>query len=276
MKRFAYLAAAAVAAIGVIMFLASLGGHDRAGSCGQNRWPAIVEGSRAIVSDGYYAWHNGRGWHLQFRANPGVGLAGRVSANTRIGLSSASAAARKGLKAKGRAVSFSFAGSGVGETIDFKARCASRLIFQLGSTAAGNPTGPAPGSARLPIFLGARGKAPTPSFRLLRPALAGVAGRIVIGPTCPIVTNGCPPAKPAQGTVRIETAPQSRGAGGSRLVERVHSDRRGNFAATVRPGHYMLVVEKSSSVYPLPKPLVVDVEAGVVSQVTLVLDTGIR
>ena len=88
MKRFAYLAAAAVAAIGVIMFLASLGGHDRAGSCGQNRWPAIVEGSRAIVSDGYYAWHNGRGWHLQFRANPGVGLAGRVSANTRIGLSS--------------------------------------------------------------------------------------------------------------------------------------------------------------------------------------------
>jgi hypothetical protein len=37
----------------------------------------------------------------------------------------------------------------------------------------------------------------------------------------------------------------------------------------------MLVVEKASG-YPVPKPSVVDVEAGVVSQVTLTLDTGIR
>jgi hypothetical protein len=34
-------------------------------------------------------------------------------------------------------------------------------------------------------------------------------------------------------------------------------------------------VEKASG-YPVPKPLAVDVEAGVVSQVTLILDTGIR
>jgi hypothetical protein len=48
------------------------------------------------------------------------------------------------------------------------------------------------------------------------------------------------------------------------------------FAATLQPGHYVLVVERSTSESPLPKPLVVDVEAGVVSQVALALDTGIR
>jgi hypothetical protein len=279
MKRFAYIAAAALAAIVSIMILASLGGHDHAGSCGQSRWPAIADGSPRMVSDGYYTWHNARGWHLRLRADAGVGLTGRVTANARIRLSSASATARKGLKARGRALSFSFAGTGVAESIDFKPACASKLSFQLGSTAApGNPTGPAPGSANLPVFLGARGRAPTPSFLLQRPALTGVAGRILIGPTCPVVTNSCPPAKPGQGTVRIETAPRSKGASGSsgRLVKRVHSDRQGNFAATLRPGHYTLVVEKSGSEYPLPKPLVVDVEGGVMSQVTLALDTGIR
>jgi hypothetical protein len=276
-KRFAYIGAAAVAAIVTIMILASLGGHDHAGSCGQSRWPAIADGSPRMVSDGYYTWHKARGWHLRLRAAAGVSLTGRVSANARIRLSGASATARKGLKARGRALSFSFAGTRAAESINFTTPCASKLSFELGSTAApGNPTGPAPGSANLPVFLGARGKAPTPSFRLLRPALTGVAGRVLIGPTCPVVTNSCPPAKPAQRTVRIETAPRSKEAGGSRLVKLVHSDRRGNFAATLRPGHYLLVVDKSASQYPLPKPLVVDVEAGVMSQVTLALDTGIR
>jgi hypothetical protein len=277
MKRFAYLLAATVAAVVTILILASLGGHDHAAPCGQNRWPAIVDGSPGTVSGGYYAWHNARGWHLALEGDAGVDLAGRVTANARIGLSRVSAAARKGLNAHRRTLSFSFAGTGVAENIDFKTPCASKLTFHLGSTATpGNPPAPAAKPANLPVFLGARGKAPTPSFRVQRPALTGVAGRVLIGPTCPVVTNSCPPAKPAQRTVRIETAPRSRGAGGGRLVKRVDSDRRGMFAATLRPGHYLLVVEGSASRYPLPKPLVVDVEAGVVSQVTLALDTGIR
>jgi hypothetical protein len=228
-------------------------------------------------SDGYYTWQNSRGWHLWLKAGAGVKLSGRVTANARIKLSNASTTARKGLKAHGRALSFGFAGTGVAESIDFTTPCASRLSFRFGPTAPpGNPTGSAPGAADLPIFLGARGKAPTPSFRLLRPALTGVAGQILIGPTCPVVTNSCPAAKPGHGTVRIEAAPPSRGARSGRFVKRVQSDRRGNFAAILRPGQYALVVEKNASEYPLPKPLVVDVEAGVMSQVTLALDTGIR
>jgi hypothetical protein len=104
-----------------------------------------------------------------------------------------------------------------------------------------------------------------------------VAGRILIGPTCPIVTDKCPPAKPGHGTVRVETAPPERGEGSTgRLVKRVKSDRHGNFSTTLLAGRYALVVEKSGSGYPLPKPLVVDVEGGVMSQVTLTLDSGIR
>jgi hypothetical protein len=59
-------------------------------------------------------------------------------------------------------------------------------------------------------------------------------------------------------------------------VKRVESDKQGRFSTGLPAGYYVLVVEKSASGYPVPKPSVVDVEAGVVSQVTLTLDTGIR
>lgn len=266
MKRVWYLLAATVAAVVAILILASLGGTDHRATCGQSRWPPIVGGSSRTVSGGYYVSHTARGWRLTLAAGAGAELAGRVAANARIGPARASTAARKGFNAHRRTLSFSFAGTGAAENIDFKATCASKLSFQLGSRA----------TAGLPVFLGASGKAPTPSFAVQRPARTGVAGRVLIGPTCPVVTNSCPPAKPAQRTVRIETAPRSKGSGGSRLVKRVDSDRRGMFAAMLEPGHYLLVADGGASTYPLPKPLVVDVEAGVMSHVTLALDTGIR
>jgi hypothetical protein len=278
-KRFAYLSAA-VAATVTIVTPTSLGAPGRAGSCGQNGWPATADGSPAVVSNGYYVWHDARGWHLRLRADAGISLTGRVTANAQIGPSSASTTAQNGLKAQGRALSFRFGGTGASQRIDFKAPCASKLSFQLGSTGVvpGNPPRPGSGSATLPVFLGARGQAPTPSFWLQRPALTGITGLILVGPTCPVVTNSCPPAKPGQGTVRIEAVPRSKGGGGStgQLAKLVQSDQQGNFSTTLPAGHYMLVVEKSPATYPLPKPSVVDVEAGVMSHVTLVLDTGIR
>jgi len=272
-RRSAYVSAgiATIVTIVTIMILASPGGSERAASCRQTGWPATASGSPPMVSDGYYAWDNARGWHLRLKGAAGTSLHGRVTTNARIGLSSASTTVRKGLRTSGRALSFSFAGTGAAERIDFKARCASQLSFTLGTPS--HPARPGP-PADLPVFLGARGRAPTPSFRLQRPALTGLAGRILIGPTCPVVTPSCAPAKAGQGTVRIETAPRSR-RGGGQLVKRVKSDQHGRFSTTLRAGSYMLVVEKASG-YPVPKPSVVDVQAGVVSQVTLTLDTGIR
>ena len=269
MKRLAFVSAAiaALVAIVAVMISASPGGSgsERAGSCGQTGWPTIANGSPAMVSGGYYAWHNAQGWHLRLLAKTGRRLSGRVRADAPIGLSGASTTVRRGLRAEDRALSFSFAGTGNAERIDFRARCASKLGFYLGRARSGN----------LRVFLGTSGRAPTSSFGLQRPANTGVAGRILIGPTCPIVTNSCPPAKPGHGTVRVETAPRSRGGGG-RLVKTVGSDLHGNFTTTLPAGRYALVVEKSGSGYPLPKPSVVDVKTGVMSQVTLVLDTGIR
>jgi hypothetical protein len=272
-RRSAYVSAAVaiIVTIVTIMILASPGGSERARSCSQTGWPATAGGSPRLVSHGYYVFNNAWGWHLRLKGAAGTSLHGRVTTNARIGLSGASATVRKSLRTSGRAISFSFAGTGAAERIDFRARCATELSFKLGASSA--PTGPGP-PADLPVFLGVRGRAPTPSFRLQRPALTGVAGRILIGPTCPVVTPNCAPAKAEQGTVRIETAPGSR-RGGGQFVKRVKSDKHGVFSTTLPAGSYVLVVEKASG-YPVPKPMTVDVEAGVVSEVTLILDTGIR
>jgi hypothetical protein len=106
--------------------------------------------------------------------------------------------------------------------------------------------------------------------------VTGISGRIIVGPTCPIVGPQCPPAASEQGLVRIERGSDTRGSGGGQFVERVASDRNGAFAAHLDPGAYVLAVEKTHSGYPLAKPQQVRVEAGVVSYATLTLDTGIR
>jgi beta-lactam-binding protein with PASTA domain len=109
------------------------------------------------------------------------------------------------------------------------------------------------------------------------PPGTGVAGRVIIGPTCPIVTPDCPPAKPARATVRIETAPATRNSGSSRLVESVTSRGNGAFAAKLAPGDYTLIVESAVSGSTLePTATTVHVAPGTVRHVTLALDTGIR
>jgi hypothetical protein len=56
----------------------------------------------------------------------------------------------------------------------------------------------------------------------------------------------------------------------------VPSDAAGNFSAQLAPGRYLLVVEQGADSYPRARPSLVDVQNGVVTDVTLALDTGIR
>jgi hypothetical protein len=163
-----------------------------------------------------------------------------------------------------------FTSSGAVGGVDVKASCATRLRFAFASSN--------PGSAVQPrVYLGTRGQAPAASFALARPATTGVTGRILIGPTCPTVSPSCPPAKAVQGTVRIEQAQASRGGSSSGdVVARVPSDAAGNFSAQLAPGRYLLVVEQSADSFPRARPSLVDVQNGVVTDVTLALDTGIR
>lgn len=104
----------------------------------------------------------------------------------------------------------------------------------------------------------------------------GVDGRVIAGPTCPVVTPDCPPAKPVETTVLVETAPDTRASGSGELVKSIPSDANGRFATDLAPGDYVLTTEPSGSGYPLPKSVTVHVEPDAVSHVTLALDTGIR
>jgi hypothetical protein len=221
----------------------------------------------------FLVWHDSRGWHVHVTANSASSaLAGQVDADAHLRIVAVSSSLRSGFQAGARALSFRMA-AGVFGSLDFTASCATRLRFKLGTESATKGL-----LSPIPVYLGWRGQAPAASFQLTRPAATGVAGRIIVGPTCPAIGPGtnCPPAKAGHGTVRVETVASSRAGGGGQLVKTVQSDAGGNFSISLSPGRYLLVVETSGQGYPVPKPSVVDVEAGVVTQAVLVLDTGIR
>jgi hypothetical protein len=273
MTKLAFLGIAAALAGAVF---APLSRGDRSSSCGQSGWAVTAQGSPQLGSAGYYTWHDAQGWHLRLKADAGAKLKGRVSANALLGLSRTTPTLRRVLKAQARAFSFSLTATDAAQGIDFKAACASKLNFAFGATSSSKP---ASGTSSLPVFLGVKGQAPATSFGLSRPAVAGIAGRIMVSGNCPWAIGpgvNCTPAKPAQGSVRIETAASSReGGGGGEFVKTVQSDADGNFSTDLAPGHYLLIVEKEAG-YPVPKPSVIDVEAGVVTDVVLLLDSGVR
>jgi hypothetical protein len=104
---------------------------------------------------------------------------------------------------------------------------------------------------------------------------------MIAGPTCPVVGPGanCPPANGVQGTVEIDTDPSSRSSPGGAPVKAVSSDSSGNFSADLAPGAYTLTGRSSGPQPPagtMSRSESVRVESGVVSQVTLAFDTGIR
>jgi hypothetical protein len=191
------------------------------------------------------------------------------------------------MKTGARGFSFTLPGSNRLEAVDFAASCARQLAFEFGpqsqAQSSGNPQRGAPGvptpstAPQLPMFLGAHGRAPAAAFELDRPTVTGFSGQILIGPTCPVESteHPCPP-KPANGTVRVERAASSKSTPAGEVVATVPSDSSGHFAVSLPPGRYLLIVVKDTTRFPVPKPSVADVQAGVVTHVTLLLDTGIR
>jgi hypothetical protein len=257
-----------------------------ASSCSSSGWAATAAGKPAALASAsepsFFVWRDPEGWHLGVKgASSAAPLAAHVLSSAPLHVGDATPGLRAGLHTSLRAISVRIA-SGGAQQVDFTAPCARSVTFRLGpaQTASGSGGGAAiPAGQRSPrAYLGAVGSAPAMSFQLSRPAVTGVSGRILVGPTCPVIGPGakCPPAKSASGTVRVETAATTRGGAGGELVTRVQSDADGHFSVNLAPGRYLLVVEKATPGYPVPKPSIVDVEAGVVSDVILVLDTGIR
>ncbi len=97
----------------------------------------------------------------------------------------------------------------------------------------------------------------------------GVAGVALIGPTCPVQRIDSPcPDRPWQGVVSARTT-------GGVEVAQAATDANGAFSMHLAPGVYDIVTLTSG---PLPAPVTqrVTVRAGEVTQVQLMLDSGIR
>jgi hypothetical protein len=263
-------------------------GTQTLGSCPGSEWPTTAENTPALLGSGpagYYVWHDRAGWHLRLKGQTGTVYSGRVVADAQLRVVHVDPAIASSLTAQKDRFSFRITGSGSVRAIDFRASCAGRLAFAFGTQTgasqaptSGRPAHLGGGPAATSVFLGARGRAPAVAFALDRPASTGIEGRALIGPTCPVVKPSCPSAKPAQGTVRIETASTSKDGSGGRLVATVETSSDGLFRTEVPPGRYVATfVETRSGPGPGgPRPAVVDVESGVVSDVVIQIDTGIR
>ena len=101
---------------------------------------------------------------------------------------------------------------------------------------------------------------------------SGVAGKVLIGPQCPVEQAGSPcPDKPVAAEVQIFSA------GSDELVTSSDSGENGRFRIDLEPGSYeLLPVVSESGGLPYGTRTHVTVEAGEYHRVTLSLDSGIR
>lgn len=103
---------------------------------------------------------------------------------------------------------------------------------------------------------------------------SGVAGRVHLGPQCPVETEGEPcPDEPAAGskvTVARQLPGEAYAAG--EVVARTTTDADGNFRVAVAPGEYVVTAEAGMSC----ELMDVRVAAGAYATVDVPCDTGIR
>lgn len=108
--------------------------------------------------------------------------------------------------------------------------------------------------------------------RLAAPeADSGIRGRVLVGPSCPVVQAGetCPD-QPYPASLDVVSP-------AGRLVARLEADERGEFAVSLPAGTYTLAASAADDA-PLPwaEPLEIDIRSGAWTEVTVRMDSGIR
>lgn len=98
---------------------------------------------------------------------------------------------------------------------------------------------------------------------------SGIAGRVVIGPTCPAQPIGQACVRPYQATITIRRKPNDR------VVTGVRSSPGGGFRIALAPGTYSLVPQTGDP-YPRASPQTVAVRVHRYTHVTISYDSGIR
>jgi hypothetical protein len=122
------------------------------------------------------------------------------------------------------------------------------------------------GAASLVLMLAACAEEP----RLQGRPRSGLAGRVILFPTCPVMITESPcPRKGVQATVAIESADGDR-------TEQVRTRPDGTFRVALEPGDYLLSAVPPPASDLVPRPASAKVEPGTFVRVTLVLDTRLR
>ncbi len=99
-----------------------------------------------------------------------------------------------------------------------------------------------------------------------------IQGRIVAGPTCPVVRPDhiCPPRAVPGRTIYLKDAP------GTKVLQTLTTDADGSFLIRIMPGDYRLEVAPSGIQTDREGPHLVTVVSGQTTNVEILLDTGIR
>ncbi len=114
------------------------------------------------------------------------------------------------------------------------------------------------------------------------PGDSGVKGLVVAGPSCPVdsTDSSCPPQRVQADVEVLDLTPPSRSsdaAGGEKKVIAVaHADSSGRFQIKLPPRTYMLQAVPPPGTTFTAKPILVEVKAHAFTEVTVILDTGIR
>jgi len=234
------------------------------------RWAATTRGRPRAPGAGYRVWRDRQGWHL--RTAPGtrpVRFVARIDTAEPLRWVRTVGVERGDTVARGArriALRLSVARSDV-DGIDFQVRC-GRIAFALGAEGTAWPANR--------IYIGAGGRAPSRSFVATDPPSTGIEGRVRSGPSCPVEgVPECPGGdrQPVRAVVDVKKAVGKFETPVE--VTTIETDDEGRFRLELPPGDYLLEPRSSDPSLKTPTPAGARVEPGLVTQVDLMLGSGI-
>jgi hypothetical protein len=100
---------------------------------------------------------------------------------------------------------------------------------------------------------------------------AGIRGRVLAGPQCPVVVQGSPcPDKPVSIDLKVQDADGA-------VITTVHSSADGRFEVGLDPGTYVLEpIHTTDAGFMFGRPVPATVKPHRFTTVTVTVDTGIR
>ncbi len=99
---------------------------------------------------------------------------------------------------------------------------------------------------------------------------AGIQGKVLLGPMCPVQQAGSPcPDKPIKADISVT-------ASDGKTVATGHSDEDGTYRIALPPGSYTVTANHPGGAIGSGKPIMVEVPAGTYVHLNLPVDSGIR